>query len=115
MKIRIDERYFGFFGFLGFLGFVSGNYPFYMLFMLFFFFVAARPRTKQGEYLSDERWASNITKACATAFLVFLIPSMVNVAFLWSANAFSTISAAIPVAALLSLCVSFHYYDRTGD
>lgn len=115
VKIKIDERYFGFFGLLGFLGFTHGNYPYYMLFMLFFFFAAARPRTPKGEYLSDERWARNITKACATAFFVFLIPSMLNIAFLRSANVFSTVTAAIPVAALLSLFLSFYYYDQTGD
>jgi hypothetical protein len=115
MKIRFDERYFGFFGFLGLLGFTSGNYPYYILFMLFFFFAAARPQAKTGEHLSDERWTTNITKASATAFFVFLIPSMLNIAFLRTATVFSTVSAAIPVAALLSLFISFYYFDHKGD
>jgi purine-cytosine permease-like protein len=115
MKIRLDQRLFGFFGLLGFLGFIPGNFPLYMLVMLFFFFVAARPQTKTGEYLNDERWIRNITKACATSFFVFLIPSMLNIAFLRLSNVFSTVSLSIPVAALLSLFLSFYYYDQSGD
>jgi hypothetical protein len=115
MKLRFDERYLGFLGFLGFIGFLPGRYPFYFLFMFFFFFAAARPRTRTGEYLSDERWAGNITKACATAFFVFLIPSMFNIGFLRNASDFTTVSAAIPIAALLSLFISFYYFDRKGD
>ena len=115
MKIRFDERFFGFFGFLGFLGFIQGNYPFYMLFMLFFFFVTARKTTPNGEYLTDERWQRNVTKACATAFFIFLIPSMLNMAFLRSTDVFPTISETIPIAALISLFTSFYYFDLTGD
>jgi hypothetical protein len=115
MKVRFDERFFGLFGFLGFIGFTPGNYPFYMLFMLFFFFVAARQTTPKGEYLSDERWKNNITKACATAFFVFLIPTMLTIAYLRSADVFPIVSAAIPVAALLTLFLSFYYYDMKGD
>jgi hypothetical protein len=115
VKIRFDDRYFGFLGFLGFIGFINGAYPFYMLFMLFFFFAAARPQLKTGEYLSDERWAKNMTKGCVTAFFVFLIPSMLNVAFLRATNLFSIVSEAIPVAALLSLFISFYYFDHRGD
>jgi hypothetical protein len=114
-KVRFDERFFGFFGFLGFLGFIPGNYLYYMLFMLFFFFVTARKTTPNGEYLTDERWQRNVTKACATAFFIFLIPSMLNMAFLRSNDVFLTVSAAIPVAALISLFTSFYYFDLTGD
>jgi hypothetical protein len=115
MKVHFDERYFGFFGFLGFIGFIPGSYPYYMLFMLFFFFAAARPKTKTGQYLSDERWSRNITKACATGFFVGLIPSMLAIAFLRNADVFLTLIAAIPVAALLTVFISFYYYDQTGD
>jgi hypothetical protein len=108
-------RLFGFFGFLGFAGFTAGNESFYMLFFLFFFFVAARPTNQQGEILSDERWAANLTKAAATAFFVFLVPNMFNVAFLQATNYFDTVSAAAPVAALMVLFTSFYYYDRRGD
>jgi hypothetical protein len=114
-KIRIDERFFGFFGFLGFLGFIPGNYPYYMLFMLFFFFVTARKTTPNGEYLTDERWQGNVTKACAVAFFIFLIPSMLSIAFLRSSDVFTAMSATIPVAALISLFTSFYYFDLTGD
>ena len=115
MKIRLDQRLFGIIGFLGFLGFIPGNFPLYMLFMLFFFFVAARPQTKTGEYLNDERWVRNITKACATSIFVFLTLTMLNIAFLRISNVFSTISLLIPVAALLSFFLSFYYCDQTGD
>ena len=108
-------RLFGFFGFLGFVGFTPGNGSFYMLFFLFFFFVAARPPSHKGEILSDERWATNLTKAAATAFFVFLIPSMLNIAFLKNADFFPTVSAAIPPTALMTLFLSFYYFDKKGD
>jgi hypothetical protein len=115
MKLKLDERYFGFLGFLGFIGFTAGNYPFYMLFFFFFFFIASRPTTPKGEHLSDERWTTNLTKASATAFFVFLLPTMFNIAFLRSTDLFSTVSTAIPVAALVSLFTSFYYFDHRGD
>jgi len=113
--MQIDERFFGFFGFLGFLGFIPGNYPYYMLFMLFFFFVTARKTTPNGEYLTDERWQRNVTRACAIAFFIFLIPSMLSIAFLRSSDVFPAMSATIPVAALICLFTSFYYFDLTGD
>jgi uncharacterized membrane protein len=115
MKTRINERYFGFFGLLGFLGFTPGNSVFYLLFMLFFFFAFARPTTKEGTILSDERWGKNVTQASRNAFCVFLIPSMLNIAFLRTTDNFLLVSVAIPIAALLSFVVSFVYYDLKGD
>jgi hypothetical protein len=115
MKVRFNERLFGFFGFLGFIGFTPENSAYYMLFFMFFFFIAARPTTKEGEHLSDERWAANLTKASAIAFFAFLLPNMFSVAFLRSADIFPTVTAAIPVAALLTLFLSFYYFDRRGD
>jgi hypothetical protein len=112
---KFNERYFGFFGFLGFAGFISGNSIYYMFFMLLFFFVFARPRTKEGTILSDERWGVNMTKACRNAFFVFLIPSMLSVAFLSGTDAFTLAFEVIPVAALLSLVGFFVYYDWKGD
>lgn len=115
MKIKLDERLLGFAGFLGFIGFTPGNAPFYMLFMMFFFFVFARPQTPKGEFLSDERWKTNITKASAIAFFVFLIPTMLNIAFLKTETIFGNVSAAIPVVAMLTLFLSFYYYDLKGE
>jgi hypothetical protein len=115
MKMKISERYFGFFGLLGFIGFTPGNSFFYMLFMLFFFFAFARPKTPEGKILSDERWGVNVTRACRNAFFVFLIPSMLIVAFLRSTDAFVTLSAAVPIAALLTFVGFFVYYDWRGD
>jgi hypothetical protein len=115
MKTRINERYFGFFGLLGFLGFIPGNSVFYLLFMLFFFFAFARPTTKEGTILSDEQWGKNVTQASRNAFYVFLIPSMLNVAFLRTTDNFLMVSLAIPITALLSFAVSFVYYDLRGD
>jgi uncharacterized membrane protein len=115
MTISFNQRYFGFFGFAGFLGFMPGLYYSYMLFMFFFFFAYARPQTKEGTILSDERWGKNVTQASRNAFYVFLIPSMLNVAFLRTTNNFLLVSVAIPVAALLSFAMSFIYYDLRGD
>jgi hypothetical protein len=115
MKINLNQRYFGFFGFAGFLGLISGHYYLYMLFMLFFFFAYARPTTKEGTILSDERWGKNVTQASRNAFFVFLIPTMFNIAFLRTFDSFFLVSVAIPVAALLSFTVSFVYYDLRGD
>ncbi len=115
MKISFNQRYFGFFGFAGFLGFMPGFYYLYMLFMLFFFFAYARPQTKEGTILSDERWGKNVTQASRNAFYVFLIPTMLNVAFLRTTDNFMLASTAIPIAALLSFAVSFVYYDLRGD
>jgi len=114
MKISFNQRYFGFFGFAGFLGLMPGLYYSYMLFMFFFFFAYARPKTKEGTILSDERWGKNVTQASRKAFYVFLIPSMLNVAFLRTTDNFLLSSTAIPIAALLSFAVSFVYYDLKG-
>ena len=75
MKANLNSRIFGFFGFAGFLGFLPGLYYLYVFFMFFFFFAYARPKTKEGTILSDERWGKNVTKASRNAFYVFLIPS----------------------------------------
>jgi hypothetical protein len=115
MAIRINERYFGFLGFLGFAGFTPGNSVYYMFFMLFFFFAFARPKTKEGVVLSDERWAANVTKSCRNAFFVFLIPSMLSIAFLKSTNVFMLATEVIPIAALLTFVASFVYYDWRGE
>jgi len=115
MTMKINERYFGFFGFAGFAGFIPGNAVYYMFFIFFFFFAFARPKTKEGVVLSDERWAVNVTKACRNAFFVFLIPSMLSVAFLRSTDVFMLVTEAIPTAALLSFVVFFVYYDWRGD
>ena len=115
MKISFNQRYFGFFGFAGFLGFMPGRFYLYMLFMFVFFFAYARPQTKEGTILSDERWGKNVTQASRNAFYVFLIPSMLNVAFLRTNDNFLMVSLAIPIAALLSFAVSFVYYDLRGD
>lgn len=115
MAIKINERYFGFFGFLGFAGFIPGNSVFYIFFMLFFFFAFARPKTKEGVVLSDERWAANVTKSCRNAFFVFLIPSMLSVAFLRSTEIFMQAITVIPVAALLTFVAFFVYYDWRGE
>lgn len=115
MKISFNQRFFGFFGFAGFLGFMPGLYYLYMLFMFFFFFAYARPKTQEGTILSDERWGKNATQASRNAFFVFLIPTMLNVAFLRTTDNFLQASAAIPIAALLSFAVSFVYYDLRGD
>ena len=115
MAIKINERYFGFFGFVGFAGFISGNSVYYMLFILFFFFAFARPKTKEGTILSDERWAANVTKSCRNAFFVFLIPSILSISFLRNTNVFVLATEVIPVAALLSFVAFFVYYDWRGD
>ncbi len=115
MTIKIDERWFGFLGFLGFAGFLPDTPFFYVFFMLFFFFALARPKTKEGVVLSDERWGANVTKACRNAFFVFLIPMFLSVAFLESTDGFMLAMQAIPVAALLSFVGSFVYYDWKGD
>jgi uncharacterized membrane protein len=114
MKIKISERWFGFFGLLGFLGFTPGDSYFYMLFMLFFFFAFARPKTPEGKILSDERWGVNGTRACRNAFFVFLISSMLSVAFLRNIDAFVMVTAAVPIAALLTFVGFFVYYDWRG-
>ena len=115
MAIKINERYFGFLGFVGFAGFIPGNSVYYMFFMLFFFFAFARPKTKEGTVLSDERWGANATKSCRNAFFVFLIPSMLIVAFLRSTEIFMLATEVIPVAALLTFVAFFLYYDWRGD
>ncbi len=112
---KIDERYFGFFGLLGLVSLVSDYTFFYVFFMLFFFFVFARPKTKEGTSLSDERWNVNVTKACRNAFFVFLIPSMLSVAFLSRTNVFTLAFEVIPITALLSFVGFFVYYDWRGD
>ncbi len=112
---KFNERYFGFFGFLGFAGFLPGNAYFYMFFMLLFIFAFARPKTKEGVILSDERWGVNVTKACRNAFFVFLIPMVLSVAFLNGNTLFLLTMQAIPVAALLMFVGSFVYYDWRGD
>jgi uncharacterized membrane protein len=86
-----------------------------MFFMLFFFFVFARPKTKEGTILSDERWTMNVTKSCRNAFFVLLIPLMLSVAFLRSTNMFLLATALIPVAGLLAFVAFFAYYDWRGD
>jgi TRAP-type C4-dicarboxylate transport system permease large subunit len=115
MAIKINERYFGFLGLFGFAGFIPGNSVYYMFFMLFFFFVFARPKTREGSVLSDERWGTNVTKACRNAFFVLLIPSMISVAFLNGTDVFMLAFEVIPVAALLSFVGFFAYYDWRGD
>jgi len=115
MKTTFNPRYFGFFGIAGFLGFLPGLYNFYMLFMFFFFLAYARPTTKEGTILSDERWGKNVTQASRNAFYVFLIPTMLNIAFLRDSDNFLMFSVAIPIAALLSFAASFVYYDLKGD
>jgi len=115
MAIRINERYFGFLGFAGFAGLTPGNSVYYLFFMLFFFFAFARPKTKEGKVSSDERWATNVTKSCRNAFFVFLIPSMLSIAFLQNTSAFTTATIAIPITALLSFVFSFVYYDWRGE
>ena len=86
-----------------------------MFFMLFFFFLAARPQTKEGTILSDERWSANITKAGRNAFFVLLIPAVLSVAFLSGTDVLLLAFEVIPVAALLSLVVFFMYYDWRGE
>jgi hypothetical protein len=113
--MKINERYFGFFGFAGFAGFIPGYAVYYMFFMLFFFFAFARPKTKEGTVLSDERWATNVTKSCRNAFFVALIPSMLSVAFLRGTSVFLLAAEAIPIAALLSFVAFFVYYDWRGE
>ncbi len=115
MKITLNQRCFGFFGFTGFLGFMPGLQYLYMLFMLFFFFAYARPTTNEGTILSDERWGKNVTQASRNAFYVFLIPSLLNIAFLRANDNFLLVCLAIPIAALLSFALSFVYYDLRGD
>jgi hypothetical protein len=114
MKISSNPRFFGFFGFAGFLGFMPGLYYLYMLFIFFFFFAYAQPKTKYGTVLSDERWGKNVTQACRNAFCVFLIPTILNVAFLRANDNFMLASTVIPITALLSFVVSFAYYDLKG-
>jgi uncharacterized membrane protein len=115
MAIKINERYFGVLGFIGFVGFIPGNSVHYMFFMLFFFFAFARPKTKEGVILSDERWGANVTKSCRNAFFVFLIPSMLSVAFLRSTDFFMLAAQVIPVAAILTFVAFFVYYDWRGE
>ncbi len=115
MKISFNARFYGFFGFLGFLGFMSGTYYLYMAFLFFFFFAYARPKTKEGTILSDERWSVNGTRACRNAFFVFLIPTMLSLAFLRTADGFLLVTEAVPIAALLTFAFSFVYYDWRGD
>ena len=110
-----NQRLYGFFGFAGFLGFLPNFGYFYMFFMFFCFFAYARPPTKEGSILSDERWNKNLTKASRNAFFVFLIPTMINVAFFRAENSFLWVTAAIPIAALLGLAASFVYYDVKGE
>jgi hypothetical protein len=112
---KFTERYFGFLGFLGLTGFLPGNSFFYMFFMLFFFFLFARPKTIDGTVLSDERWGANVTKSGRNAFFVFLISSMLSVAFLNGTNVFVLAFEVIPIAALLSFIAFFVYYDWRGD
>ena len=115
MAIKINERFFGFFGFAGFIGFISGNSVYYIFFLMFFFFAFARPRTKEGTVLSDERWTANVTKASRNAFFVLLMPLMLSIAFLRSTNFFVLAMELIPVAALLGFVAFFLYYDWRGD
>jgi hypothetical protein len=112
---KFNERWFGLLGLAGFAGFIPGNEDFYMFFTLFFFFAFARPKTEEGTVFSDERWGANVTKACRNAFFVFLIPSMLAVAFLRSTDIFLLAVEAIPVAALLAFIAFFVYYDWRGD
>ncbi len=114
MKISLTPRFFGFLGFAGFIGFLPDLYIFYVLFVFFFFFAYAQPKTKDGTVLSDERWGKNVTHASRNAFYVFLIPTMLNVAFLRTNSNFMLASTVIPVAALLCFAVSFVYYDLKG-
>ncbi|HKM60354.1 MAG TPA: hypothetical protein VJY36_05725 [Candidatus Bathyarchaeia archaeon] len=65
--------------------------------------------------MSDERWGENVTKSCRNAFFVFLIPSMLSVAFLRSTDIFTLATEVIPIAALLSFVGFFVYYDWRGD
>jgi hypothetical protein len=83
--------------------------------MFFFFFTYARPQTKEGTILSDERWTKNLTKASRNAFFVFLIPTMLNVTFFRTADTFLWVTATIPIAALLGFVASFVYYDFKGE
>ena len=115
MKTSLNPRYFGFFGIAGFLGFVTGFQYFYLLFLFFFFFAYARPKTKEGTILSDERWGKNVTQASRNAFYVLLIPFMLNIAFLRDNSYFLMFSLGIPIAALVSFAMSFVYYDLKGD
>jgi hypothetical protein len=112
---KFNERYFGFFGLIGFAGFIPGYMEFYVFFMLLFFFVFARPKTREGIVLSDERWGVNFAKACRNAFFVFLIPAVLSVAFLNGTAIFMLSFQVIPVAALLSLVGFFAYYDWKGE
>ena len=114
IKISPNPRFFGFLGFAGFIGFLPDLYIFYMLFMFFFFFVNAQPKTKDGTVLSDERWGKNVTQASRNAFYVYLIPTMLNVAFLRTDSNFMLASTVLPIAALLCFAVSFVYYDLKG-
>jgi hypothetical protein len=111
----VNQRFYGFFGFLGFLGFIPALYYCYMFFMFFFFFVYAQPKTEEGTVLSDERWGKNLTKAARNAFLVFLIPSILNIAFFRAEDTFLWVTASIPIAALLGFVASFVYYDLKGE
>jgi TRAP-type C4-dicarboxylate transport system permease large subunit len=115
MATRINERFFGFFGFAGFVGFIPGYSVYYVFFLTFFFFAFARPTRKDGMVLSDERWASNVTKACRNAFFVLLLPLMLIVGFLRSTGYFALAVELVPVAALLSFAGFFVYYDRRGE
>lgn len=115
MKISFNQQYFGFFGFAGFAGFMPGLNYLYMLFMFFFFFAYAKPKTKEGTILSDERWSVNATRACRNAFIVFLVPTMISLAYLRTTDNFLLVAEAIPVAALLTFAFSFVYYDWRGD
>jgi uncharacterized membrane protein len=63
--------------------------------MFFFFFAYARPQTKDGTVLSDERWGKNGTQASRNAFYVFFIPTMLNIAFLRTTDNFMLASTAI--------------------
>lgn len=111
----INQRFYGVFGFLGFLGFLPNLYYCYMFFMFFFFFSYAQHQKDDGTILSDERWGKNLTKASRNAFFVFLIPAMLNVAFLRAQDTFLWVTAAIPIAALLGFVASFAYYDLKGE
>lgn len=86
-----------------------------MFFMLFFFFAFARPKTKEGTVLSDERWGKNVSKACRNAFFVLLIPLMLSIAFLRSTSLFLPAIESIPIAALLGFVAFFVYYDLRGN
>ncbi|MGA2385097.1 MAG: DUF3796 domain-containing protein [Candidatus Bathyarchaeia archaeon] len=115
MAIKINERLLGFFGFAGFVGFLPGNSVYYIFFLMFFFFAFARPKTKEGTVLSDERWASNVTKSSRNAFFVLLIPLMLVISIFRNASFFTLAVELIPVATLLSFVGFFVYYDWRGD